>query len=359
MLSPIVIAAGAAGAECDAEKQCGFGLYCILGQCKPNLFLNSAVIVMAITFIIIAIVYALGRVFEHARLQHWAETELWEVLGTAFILALYLGASGILDDVIGPAFYQTSLAYPGELRGGTAPTVQWTTVRAHVEHYLNERMNKLKEAIRDMDAIAIASGLVSSLSIYIQTISTSFYAQIFPALGSIQQLLSTAAYAVTASALQLAVQIRLVSLWDNIFTILLPLGVLFRAFPLTRSAGSALIAIAVGFTIILPISYLIIEDIGTHYRNTYCGGTEFKPSDIIPGSGDLIDAVFGSLEDFMKYYIKKLFDPRGVGGCTIFEVGIESFLLPVFAYLITLNITRHLAEILGAHIDFSTIVRIV
>jgi len=360
MLSPIVIAAGAAGAECDAEKPCGFGLYCILGQCKPNLFLNSAVIVMAITFIIIAIVYMLGRVFEHARLQHWAETELWEVLGTAFILALYLGASGILDDVIGPAFYQTSVAYPGEpgLRGGSASSVPWTTVKGHVSDYLNADIAYFHEIIKGMNFIGMTTGLFSTLSINIFSATSAFYLVLFPELSSLQQFLSTVMYMLTASVVQLQLQLAIVGLWTQIFTILLPLGVLFRAFPLTRSAGSALIAIAIGFTIILPVSYLIIEDIGNHYWNVYCKNVDFSMSDILPGTGEVTDALF-STPDFLKDYIKQLLDPQGVFGCMIFKVGIESFLLPVFAYLITLNITRHLAEILGAHIDFSTLVRIV
>lgn len=353
VLSLLLFITTVSAAACDTTP-CGFGLYCIYGQCKPNLFLNSAVIVMGLTFLLIAMVYAIGRVLEHPRLLHWAETELWEVIGTAFILALYLGASGILDDLIGPAFYRTSIAYPGELRGGGAGTVPWTTVNAHVRGYLDGLMSEVKNAIRFTAAMGMLAGMVSSMSLSVTISPQSMYVPLFPAFGSLQQLLSMAMYAVVASAVQLQVQIKFVDLWDGMFTVLLPLGVLFRAFPLTRSAGSALIAIAVGFTIILPIAYLLIEDVATHYWNNNCAGTGASIEAIKPGT-----SISTGLEDMMRDYIEKALQPKGAFQCYAFKLGIEALLLPVFAYLITLNVARNLAAILGAHIDFSTLVRVI
>jgi hypothetical protein len=45
--------------------------------------------------------------------------------------------------------------------------------------------------------------------------------------------------------------------------------------------------------------------------------------------------------------------------CILFKVGVEAAILPMFAYLMMLNITRRLAEVLGAHIEFGSIVKII
>ena len=341
-------------ASCD-QASCGFGLYCINGSCKKNLFLNPAVIVMGITAALIAFAFAIGKALEHPRIIHWAETELWEIIGTMVILALYLGASGFLDDVLGPAFYQSSLLYPGESKcvstgsGGT-----WNSVRAHVESYISGLIGYVKDVIRDLGELGAVAGMASSMSLNLAIAPQMFWLPLFPEFGSVQQLLSTILYIITSHAVQLNVQLAVVQMWDNMFTILLPLGVLFRAFPLTRSAGSALIAIAVGFTILLPLSYLLIEDLSSHYWCTHCSGQSSTFASITPGLG-LGSNIAGKVQDMLNNALT----PNGQFQCIAFKMGIESLLLPMVAYLIVLNIIKHLAEILGAHVDLGTLVRVV
>jgi hypothetical protein len=152
----------------------------------------------------------------------------------------------------------------------------------------------------------------------------------------------------------LQIQLEIIKLNGAIFTILLPLGLIFRAFPFTRPAGGALISIAFGFTIMLPIAYLVTEDIALHLYGP--GG---RPSgDTL--AGQITQIAFSvSSADEMQTFFTNGFAEGGVLRQMAKFLVIEVTLLPLMAYLMVLNITRNLAEIFGAHIDFSTLVRMI
>jgi len=331
---------------------CGFGWHEQNGVCLEDYLINYSTIVIFITFTLIAIIYALGKVIENTKLIHWSETEAYELLGTALILSIYLSGSSVLDNVIGPAFYTTSLVYPGESSGRTGGT--WSSVEAHVTDYLQKEWNYLKDnVVKNILMVASISGVLSTASLMVATGPTMMSVPVAPAFGGVQQFLAVAVGAVAASAIQLQMQISIVGLWKGMFNVLLPFGIALRAFPFTRTAGGAAIAIAVGFTIILPISYLIVEDVASHYWSKNCGGDLNILGDafgtVVSGIGGT-----GTAESAVKDYMLS-----SKMSCTMFKVGIEAAVLPFFAYAMMLNITRRLAEAMGAQIDFSTLVRLI
>ena len=116
-----------------------------------------------------------------------------------------------------------------------------------------------------------------------------------------------------------------------------------------------MIAITFGFTVFLPIFYLIIEDIGYHfYQKDVCSIS--SPSigfSQLVGMGIKI-AQNGAVSTLKEYF--------GVGGD--FEslttvLIIQATILPFVAYLVVLNIIKRLSELLGGEIDFSTLVRLI
>jgi hypothetical protein len=335
-----------------AFADCSFGwnVYVPTGQCVPDYLINMATITIAITFLIIGIAYALSQVLANAKLAHWSETEMYELLGTAMILAVYLSGSVILNTLIGPAFYNSSLAYPGEPRSGGS----WTTVEDHVNTYLSDELRFIKEdVIRNMMWMASITGVLSTASLMFTSGSSMLSIPIAPAFGGTHQAIFSFIGIVAASAVQLKLQLEIVGLWKGMFNILLPLGIALRAFPYTRTAGGAAIAIAVGFTIVLPIAYLIVEDVSGHYKSAHCSGGVNVLGDpmnsILSGFGGT-GSIDKAIKDFMN---------SDSMNCLIFRIGIEATVLPFFAYLMTLNIIRRLAEMMGAHIDFGALVRMI
>ncbi|MCS7109358.1 MAG: hypothetical protein NZ903_00995, partial [Candidatus Micrarchaeota archaeon] len=66
----------------------------------------------------------------------------------------------------------------------------------------------------------------------------------------------------------------------------------------------------------------------------------------------------GVKEEALKT-IKSYFSSGGRYEGLVKVLLIQATILPLFAYLVTLNLTRRLAEVLGGEIDFSTLVRLI
>lgn len=338
------------------QEPCNFGLTCQAESCVPNLWLNAATVIIVISFALIAIIYMIGTIMDNPKVIHWSKTEFYELIGTAVILALYLSLLAILNDVIGPAFYGSSIAYPGEVRRTGQAT--WATVEGHVMDYTGTVRDSLIDALKALTSFSIFVGSVTSFTLLFDLKVTLLYLNPFGAFASIQQAFSAATAAIGTSILQLEIQRAILGLSSQFFSILLPLGIALRAFPLTRPTGGALIAIAIGFTIILMVFYLFVEDISLHYYDAHCGGVRpsaSKLGDLTAYSGEI-----GNMDaEHIQQLISEKFAPGGYFSCVTFLVLMEAAVLPLAGYLIMLNITRRIAEILGAHIDFSTLVRFI
>jgi hypothetical protein len=274
----------------------------------------------------------------------------------------------LLDNFIGPAFYNSSVLFPADTYR-TASQVQhnesyagWRSVQDHSIAYLGQVRAGIEDFIKGFSYMSVYVSAVSSLSVFINpdpSISV-YYSPFSATFGPIQNTLSMIFTAIVVSASQLQIQIELLNLGTGIFTILLPIGIAFRAFPFTRSAGGAFIALAFGFTIMLPIAYLVVEDISLHMY-----GPEGRPS-----GSQLISQVtsisfsVSSPGDMQKFLTNGFKQPDGTPGTGSLRrlamfLAIEVTLLPLMAYLMVLNITKNIAELFGSHIDFSTLVRFI
>ena len=328
--------------------------------CYQDIFLNMATVMILVTIGMVAVAYMLGRAMENPKILHWAETELVQVLGTLMILFFYGLSVFILNNWIGPAFYNGSVLFPGE--SNRAAGGSWTSVQDHVINYLEGSggiRGTLEKFVYGFSWMSVFMSALSSLSFSLQPDPSLslFFTPLAATFGPLQSIMGLVFNAVVISAAQLQIQIELIKLGTGLFTILLPLGVLFRAFPFTRPAGGAMIAIAFGFTVMLPIAYLVAEDISLHmYSISGVGG---RPSgDAIVAQMASVSFTVGSVDDFQNV-ITTGFAPGGILRSMAMFLAFELTLLPMMAYLMVLNVTKSLAELMGTHIDFSTIVRLI
>jgi len=340
-------------------EQCGtFGFYEINNVCVPDLFINWATVIAMISFLMLAMGYAIAKSLDSPRLTTMIQNELYQTAMTVVILAVYMGGLAFLNS-IGPALYSTNLAYPGEASARVGSAGSWVGVQQHVITYVTTETNRLTTYMKDLSKYNAWLGMVSTLTVSLTISGQNYYWPIFPGFGSIQQVMGIVIGLLAASAVQLKAQLAVLSLWQGFFNVLLPFGIVLRMFPFTRQAGGAMIAIVFGFTFILPLMYLIIEDISTHYWSiSGCQNKDKIDSSLFlkmlwTGVRTAIpsDSAFGSL--------RSMFGPGGVMGCIAFRAGIEAAILPMFAYLFALNGTRRLAELLGAEIELSSLVRII
>lgn len=344
-------------------NQCGvssaFGSYLVNGVCLPNLLINMSTVVLFISFLIVAFVFMMSQFLESPRLKNWASNEFYQVLGTAVILMVYLTIVGSLNSAA-TALYSTNLAYPGRpltnLQTGLASGTGIQTIQSEAYNYVNCLFNYASNSVNLISELSAYMGVLGSLTMSLNLAVTSIYIPIIPGLGGVVQVFSLGMGAIAIAAVQMEMQLTILSsqYWFGFFSVLLPLGLVLRSFSLTRPAGAAMIAIAIGFTILLPVTYLVIEDIGS----TFAGGNVCQAT--IPNlSSVAINTVssgaFGNAVNTLTGY----FEPGGKLYYVAFRIGIEGTILPVFAYLIVLNIVRNLAEFLGGDIDLSSLVKII
>jgi hypothetical protein len=329
---------------------CQFGYYPSGAGCRPDVFINAATVVMFIVFLFLAALYMIARSVESPRLVNWTETELYQALGTAMILAFYLGSVSILDNIIGPAFSGASFAYPGEVRQAG----NFETVKSMASGYLNKLNNEISDMIEHISQTGLYIGMLGTFTIGLTVGGQSNFIPLLPGFGAMMGILSTMISIVSPFAMQLKMQQTILNAWDGLFGVLLPLGILLRAFPFTRTAGGALIAIAVGFTLLLPLIYLIMQDVAEHYWVTSgCANVSLKVATKV------LDVGFTGMFGDLMGKIEDMFKPGGTMSCILFKLAIEATVLPFFGYLMVLNVTRYIAELLGANVDFSSLVRII
>ena len=339
-----------------SAQQCtaGFGSYVKNGVCVPDLLVNMSNLVLLISFMIIAIAYMISQFLESPRLTIWVTGEMYQLFGTAVILGMYLSIVGSLN-FIGPAFYATNLAYPGDPTSRTGPG-DWVTVNDHAQQYVGCIFEYTKASIGDIATLSAIIGAVGSLTLSMDMVVTSIYSPLIPGLGGFNQITSVVIGAMAMTAVQLQLQQAILALWPGMFNVLLPLGIVFRSFNLTRPAGAALIAIAIGFTVLLPLMYLVVEDVAFHFTNvSTCADAPPKIGSISYIFSTSFSAAFGGVQN-------EISDAFSIGGRLsrmIFRLAVEGMIMPMFAYLIVLNIVKRLAELLGGEIDLSTLVRIV
>jgi len=356
-------------AVCIAETQnCKFGYIPYTSPtgdkcCYQDVFLNIASIVLLITFLMVGIAFMLGKALDNAKLSNWAEVELTQVIGTAVVLMLFVSSTYLLDNLVGPAFYKSSVLFPADTyrtnlqtqnEGGYAG---WKSVQDHSIFYLGQVRSGIEDFIKGFAFMGAYVSAVSNFGMLITPTDSNiaiYYSPFSATFGPIQNTLSMIFMAIVMSASQFQIQIELLNLGTGIFTILLPIGIAFRAFPFTRSAGGGLIALAFGFTIMLPIAYLVVEDISLHMY-----GPDGRPSGSqLANQMSSISFSVSSPADMQKFLTEGFAQGGTLRRLAMF-LAIEVMLLPLMAYLMVLNITKNIAELFGSHMDFSTLVRFI
>ena len=335
--------------------ECGlFGNYLYNGVCVPDYLVNLSTIIMLISVLIASAFYMIGIALEHERIKQWSKDLLFQILGSVLILGVYLGIAASLD-FWAPSLLNTNLAYVGEPTVRSFSSANWVNLHDHVTHYVSCLISYTKGSVKNIVGITSAISILATTSINIQISDYNQFYSIFATGSGLSSLVSIAIGALASTLIQLRLQLEILNLNSALFSLILPLGLVFRSFPYTRSAGAAMIAITIGFTIFLPIFYLIIEDIGYHYYpKNVC--LESPPSVSFFG---LVGMGITIAKDGALAAVQKYFGQGGDFEGLIKIAVIQATLLPLIAYLVVLNITKRIAEILGGEIDFSTLVRLI
>jgi hypothetical protein len=222
----------------------------------------------------ILITYIVSRVFKVPEWEAYLNIEMSNLMASFLIVIFILGLFIAANDI---ARVYTSSSCP--------PLQSCTESQAAIGYMRDTVQASINQGLLDVYTIQACTSVLSTFSRRIGEYALTQTYKVFPGMDtfvSITNVLSIGLIGVYGSV---SAQLTLLYLVDAIMpTFILPAGLILRFFPPTRDAGAFLIALAFGFYIIFPTTYLINKSIytdigGTAYQSqaalkTYmCGGS--------------------------------------------------------------------------------------
>jgi hypothetical protein len=276
--------------------------------------------------------------------------ELAQLIATGVIVLLFVGFQAAIDTVYLPSLGQAA---------GAATPAGWrlqdagiSTVRS-LQGRVGENINSLGDLNRD-------AGKIASQSVYCNYMGSGFTLVACNSINSVRGGLANAMNVLAAAALDLT-GLELVLQLANAyaFSFLLPIGIFLRTFKFTRAAGGALISVALGFYIILPLMVLFSENhlmngvMAADLPNAYLLQNPDYGS--IGGSlrCDPYEMDAGQVIDFAHAVnTPSLYSP------ILFLAIVRVIFMTIVEMMVTLTFIAWFAKIVGSEIDVSSLARI-
>jgi len=304
-------------------------------------WLTAVAVVLIFVLSVLVILFLVSRLISSAELEAIAKTELMQLLATAIIIAfLYAGikgAEGISADWFGHGYSNTTSLY----------NITMTQIN-NVSNLTNAYMNKLYGYNDYVSEQASKSGSAYFWGVGYTDSSCSALNSATAMLNTGIQVLTLAAFDITAVKLLIIMGVK------YLFPFFLTLGVLLRSFAFTRRWGGVLIAIAIAFYPILPMTYsffdITVQDFITsqgytgpediHYDNRICFQYDTQYVwDILPTIKDVTNR--GMVENVMAVVLLRI-----VLVTTVILFAVMSFIGAV-------------AGSIGSQIDLSPLIRLI
>jgi len=321
---------------------------------------------LMVSVIIVAIIYMVGMALSMEQLKTIARDELYQILATALLIGAIVALLYFADN----SFKDIGAAL------GAPPDA--TSLQDAATGMLQNNLDYTKQVAGAARKLTVAIGEVSTRSAYCSMLGVGYSVSSCTAINALRSPLSQLYSALTIAILDFQSEILLLKLGSGFFaTALLPIGVFFRAFRITRPAGGALIAISLGFFIILPASVLFSELMVTSALDQ----AEFSsirvalsnPNYVAPLNHERTlapdyytigasstkldcDAYNPALADAME--ITNAISEPSFFEPIVFLVVIRAVFMTAFNLLVTLTAIRWMAGILGTDIDVSSLARL-
>ncbi len=209
------------------------------------------IISLLVSFAIVALLYMIAEFVKSAELNAWAKNEVYEVMMTALIVGMIVVLFGMVNGLsyamVGDNIYTKSLEYLNDV----------------AEHLIS--FAPLGGFYWDLlfydELIGFLASLSAGLSVvpvWLLVLGGSF--NFFAGFNILGEALVTLTDLVAILHISNEAQIVLLQfIQREMFRFFLPLGIVLRTFPVTRRTGSTIIAVAVTFYIIYPLTLLMIN----------------------------------------------------------------------------------------------------
>lgn len=299
---------------------------------------------------ILALAYMASMAFG---LHHWVPIigdEAVQVLATGIVALLLIGTQAVADSYLSSALFEIDPAASGGING-----------------YASGLLSDLQAGapFSQVQSSSVEIGQQASRGIYCSMMGVGFTLSNCGQLNAFRGSLTAAGFTAIAGMLDIyAQQAILAFAAQYAFALVIPLGLFFRCFKMSRPAGGALIAIGFGFYTAYPLAIA-----GSAKLLTGMGEPLMlePPLSAVPKLSDAVDPVPKVCDPYetdssvprkqFNEYAASLTSPQVAQGLTYFVV-VKVIFLSILSLILTLGFIRELAKLLGSEIDVSSLARI-
>jgi hypothetical protein len=208
-----------------------------------NLYNRDAMIAMAILVMVmlVALAYMLSKLMHRQEWEAWAKTESYQL-----VLSCMLALSMIiLADTACFASFEIARGNPFDISN----------------RFLDSNYRSAVLMIYEMFILKTSLEYMAGFQILAAT-NPLILMPAFPGVSAVAQTVNTVIWIVSILAANITVQKIIFEIIQRFaFSVVLPVGLILRVFPVTRDAGSFLIAVAFGFYIVLPLTYVMAYEV--------------------------------------------------------------------------------------------------
>lgn len=340
-------------AQDDWVDTVGVFRYRCEGHAKEYDWKPLAFLALLVSIFIIGGVYMLSMGFEMHRTNVWAKNELYQTLGTAVIIVALVGGIPLAESVGESISYlddnpandgNSSIRMALDYSASVANLMRWNFAGLTIVNGVVTLFGSLP--------VSMAPAKIAGATFSLEPIARP----VLHALGIMITLM------VTVMGEWHAHWFLLCFIKQRMLTLFLPLGVLLRAFPVTRWAGGLFISLALGFYFIYPLMININEGIGipTPVENMKDMVSDFLTQDIWK-IGLLMFALRFLSFSFAAVFISMMviFLMYHFVPAVIYSVIILGIILPIFNIFITFTFVKELSKILGADVNLAAITKMI
>lgn len=311
-----------------------------------------AAIVLLIITAGLAIFYMAGNFLNSPQIIAMSKQEAFELVHTALIVILFFAFYILVQDIMGVASVGPENVY---------------------DKAMEYSMIMVQKITKDMFWLAIFNTFIYMLYSAPLKMGGALHMAIHFNLGGILKPLVDGV-GTMASLLSFAMGEWIVNLIllcyikKYMLSLILPIGILLKAFPQTRGGGNALIAISIAFFLIYPFMLVVNYQA---YQNEYGvlperSGVESIISDFLGSMGLITVSIYGIfLLGMVKtipgiialsWVITNVFD---LYTDVVYTVFVLSIFLPLLNIFITLTFARELAKYFGTEINIAAFSKLV
>lgn len=329
------------------------------------------VYVISIMIAISGISLAIGYAINDKRFKEFGKSELYQSIFNGILvggLILLFSSGGVVSNLIYSLTIVngTGMSCSSFLAGNPAICLAYNYLAgtdsytfAGVQHQSILTMSTtMLTSLFSLDAIL---GVIAAFKINLFIITISFNYVIVPIINEIQYIIKILSTIAIGAVVQASV---LVFVAAGTLSLILPTGLILRAFYPTRKLGGFLIALGIGLYVVLPLSYVFnillvnsyasnlsspnIEEVSVAASNaegSLFSVSSTNSSSVASSISNRLSGLVSSVSNAFSSIINDMM-------LTLAYFIVYTFVLPAFSLIITGISIRELAELLGAEVSF-------